>query len=187
VWSYRKLCDPTWRHGFDHARYFEMRGHKDPSPNWRDFQRGLQNSRPRSDFVKGCHIWGLGWAFSSRSSHRGLYGLMDFPPSRPQRPRLERKVQEEKKPPERIPRDELPQVLAGLNLGSQPASRNYTLVRNGAILDVETSLLPPLQNCLQGLLRQSLTVRAAAVVLKPSHGRGSRVLGLQERRQQERR
>jgi penicillin-binding protein A len=148
-----------------------MRGHGEPSSSWRGFQQDLQRTRTKSLFREkfpylGVRIGFLVVVFSIL----GYTGSWIFAHLNLSSPLPWRKVQEEKRRPEMISRDELPHLLAELNFGSQPASRNYTLTRNGSVLQVETTLLPPLQEYLQNQLRQSLTVRAAAVVLKPATG-----------------
>jgi penicillin-binding protein A len=76
----------------------------------------------------------------------------------------------DKRVPEKISREEMPRLLEGFPIGAPLSSRTFQVVRNGSTLAVETTLLPPLQNYLYDLLHHSLTLRAAAVVLKPSTG-----------------
>ncbi|RJR42326.1 MAG: hypothetical protein C4576_16250 [Desulfobacteraceae bacterium] len=149
-----------------------MNGYKGQSPNWRDFQRELQKSRSRNGFrerLPFLMLWAggivlilsvLGYAGSWLIVQLGLNRIHGQKKAAVQESNL----------PRIFSRDELPRMLSDLNIGSGPGERNYTVNRDGATFSVETSLLPPLQNYLQNLLRQSLTVRAAAVVLKPATG-----------------
>lgn len=149
-----------------------MSGYNGHSPNWREFQRELQRARSKSAFRKKLPfltIWICGIVLIL--SIMGYSGSWIFAQLSLNRVQAEKKaVVEEKRIPQKIGRQDLPRLLDDLNIGSGPGTRNYTVARNGSILSVETSLLPPLQNYLQDLLRQSLTVRAAAVVLRPTTG-----------------
>lgn len=148
---------------------------RNPPPNWRDFQREFQRDLRKSgsrgfsrEKLPVLGVWlGTLVVILSILGYTGswIFAHLTFSAHRP-----EKRLVEEKKGLKRISRDELPQVLSELNLGATPAAREYTVTRNGSLLNVETSLLPPLQNYLQDLLRRSLTVRAAAVVLKPATG-----------------
>jgi cell division protein FtsI/penicillin-binding protein 2 len=149
-----------------------MSGYNSQSPNWREFQRELQKGRSRNLFrgkLPFLTVWAGGIVLIL--SILGYMGSWIFAQLSLNGVQAEKKMAvEEKRKPQKISRKELPQMLEELNIGSGPGLRNYTVTRNGSILSVETSLLPPLQNYLQDLLRQSLTVRAAAVVLKPTTG-----------------
>ncbi|PKN68089.1 MAG: hypothetical protein CVU57_00230 [Deltaproteobacteria bacterium HGW-Deltaproteobacteria-15] len=149
-----------------------MSGYNGHSPNWREFQRELKKDRSRSAFRKKLPfltVWICGIVLIL--SIMGYSGSWIFAQLSLNRVQAEKRaVVEEKRILQKIGRQDLPRLLDDLNIGSGPGARNYTVTRNGSILSVETSLLPPLQNYLQDLLRQSLTVRAAAVVLRPTTG-----------------
>jgi cell division protein FtsI/penicillin-binding protein 2 len=148
-----------------------MNGGGNHPPNWRDFQKDLRRAQTRNALRERLPFFGVWIGFLvvvfSILGYTGswIFAHLSLNPHPP-----ERKVQEAEKRPVRISRGELPQVLADLDIGSRPAARNYTLQRNGSMISVETTLLPPLQGYLQDLLRKSLTVRASAVVLRPSTG-----------------
>lgn len=148
-----------------------MKGSENRPPNWREFQADLRKAQSKSFFREKFPMAGVWVGFLVVVfSILGYTGSWIFAHLSLNEHQPEKKVQEVKKGPERISREDLAQVLADLNTGGPLASRNYTVTRNGSILSVQTSLLPPLQTYLQDLLRQSLTVRAAAVVLKPATG-----------------
>lgn len=154
-----------------------MTGGAESPPNWREFQKELQKGRSkrgsRGKFpVTGVWIAGIvlvigilgvagSWVFTNLSDgsyHPGSI-VKEVAGRLP-----------EKRPPEKIARQALPGLFEGFPIGGSLSSGTFTVVKKGSTLAVETSLLPPLQNYLYDLLRQSLTVRAAAVVLKPFTG-----------------
>jgi len=149
-----------------------MNGYKGQSPNWRDFQRELRRSRSRNGLrEKLPFLMVRAGGIVLILSILGYAGSWLFAQLSHNRVQGEKKSEVQKrKTPRTIIREELPQMLDDLNIGSGSTARNYTVSRDGSTYSVETSLLPPLQNYLQDLLRQSLTVRAAAVVLKAATG-----------------
>lgn len=149
-----------------------MNQNPDTARNWRDYQRDLQSTRKTKKVFRerlhsiGPWVGGLVFVFavlcymgSSIFANRGLGAHLPEP-----------KMDVEKKAPEKISRFELSRLLENMNIGLPPVSKNYTVSRNGSPLAVETSIVPPLQGYLNDLLGRSLTLRAAAVVLKPATG-----------------
>ena len=147
-------------------------------PGWREFQMGLKREQFRTRLHEKLPVlgaWAAGvvlvlgilsyagsWIFANLGSglHRTEPAVGEFTKG----------AASEKRRPARISRQELPEVLQGFPIVAPPSSATYKIERNGSTLAVETSLLPSLQNYLRDLLQRSLTLHAAAVVMKPSTG-----------------
>lgn len=148
-----------------------MKEYMDRDSNRMEYQRNLQRSRPkRSAFEKifSSGAWIVGFIVAlGILGYTGsrIFATLEFTPHDPAQ-----MVRDEKKAPLKISRAEIPNLLEGMQIGAAPVLKNYTVARNGSSLSVETTLIPPLQGYLQDLLRRSLTLKAAAVVLKPATG-----------------
>jgi cell division protein FtsI/penicillin-binding protein 2 len=70
-----------------------------------------------------------------------------------------------------LPKEDLPQIIKGLNLFSPDLqTATFKFSQDGALFTVETSLIPALQSYVMDLLHRSRACQAAAVVLSPESG-----------------
>lgn len=72
--------------------------------------------------------------------------------------------------PELLVKEDLPPLLGGLDLNLLPVKKRHDVVAGENTLSVETSIDATLQRYILKLLRRSLTVQAAVVILRPDNG-----------------
>ncbi len=141
--------------------------------NWREYQRQLRRMSRRKYLQSRLpllFLYGL-LSFLLLSvvvlSSPWIFARLSLKPPGTQGPAVEEGEEEAYE----LLRQELPEVLGPLSPGLFGDVTAFTLEVDGRELLVETTLDPGLQAYVDGLLRRSLTHRAAVVVMSPVDGR----------------
>jgi penicillin-binding protein A len=138
---------------------------------WRDYQKRLRESEKKRAFYRkapvlfalsGCTLLILIFLFSVTTWVSGNIGRHISLPSVPSK--------SVDIPPVNITRQGLPLLLGDLRLTDPGISDRFVLEKDGMEFSGLTSIDMPLQDYISSLLKRSLTVEAAVVVLNPANG-----------------